>query len=212
MGKDIVQTHLLSSGGRFRSDARVNNNPPAITEFPSNWSPDGKGCVYLQITNGKADLATVKTSGNATPTVLKGNVNWFLLPDWSSTGEWITYHDDRGAELISPDGKTGKSLGNINTRYLAFSRDGKKLYGIGADESKAALIEVDLATLKMKIIRELGEEWQPHDDLLPAIRLSLAPDGKSFVYAVSKTQENIWMLQGYRQPVLLERIRDLINK
>jgi hypothetical protein len=58
----------------------------------------------------------------------------------------------------------------------------------------------------------MGEEWEPDDDLLPGIRLSLAPDGKSLVYAVSKTQENIWMLQGYRQPGWRERIRDLINK
>ena len=109
----VIQLWVSALAGG--SPSRLTNNPPAIAEFPSNWSPDGKGYVYLQVTNGKVDLATVKTSGNATPTVLKGNVNWFFLPDWSPTGEWITYHDDRGAELISPDGKTGKSLGNINT-------------------------------------------------------------------------------------------------
>jgi hypothetical protein len=27
-----------------------------------------------------------------------------FLPDWSPTGEWITYYDDAGAGLISPDG------------------------------------------------------------------------------------------------------------
>ena len=206
----VIQLWISSLAGG--SPARLTNNPSSIAEFPSNWSPDGKEYVYLQRSNGKDDLATVKTSGNATPTVLKANVNWFLLPDWSPTGEWITYHDDRGAELISPDGKTGKSIGNVSTAYLAFSKDGKRLYGIGFEGNKAPLIEVDLATLKTKVIKELGEEWQPRDDLLPAIRLSLAPDGKSLVYAVSKTQENIWMLQGYRRPGWLERIRDLINK
>jgi hypothetical protein len=157
-------------------------------------------------------LATVKTSGNATPSVLKGNVSSFFLPDWSPTGEWITYHDDRDWELISPDASTVKSLGDIRTYYLAFSKDGKKLYGIGPEEDKAPLFEVDLATLKTKAIKELGAGWEPDEDLLPAIRLSLAPDGKSLAYAVSKTQENIWMLQGYRQPGLLERIGDFINK
>ena len=206
----VIQLWVSALAGG--SPARLTNNPPAIAEFASNWSPDGKEYVYLQVTNGKVNLATVKTSGNATPTVLKRDVNTLFLPDWSPTGEWITYHDDRDWELISPDASTVKSLGDIQTYYLAFSKDGKKLYGIGPDEDKAPLIEVDLATLKTKVIKELGVGWEPDDDLLPAIRLSLAPDGKSFVYAVSKTQENIWMLQGYRQPGLLERIGDFFNK
>jgi serine/threonine protein kinase len=206
----VIQLWVSALGGG--SPARLTNNPPAVAEFPSNWSPDGKEYVYLQVTNGTVELATIKTSGNAPPTILKRNVDWFLLPDWSPTGQWITYHDSGGAELISPDGKSGKPVGDLKTHYLAFSKDGKKLYGIEYGEGKAPLIEVDLATLKKKVIKELGAEWEPKDDLLPGIRLSLAPDGKSLVYAVSKTHENIWMLEGYRQPGLLERIRDLMHK
>jgi Tol biopolymer transport system component len=206
----VIQLWVSALAGG--SPARLTNNPPAIAEYASNWSPDGKEYVYLQVTNGVVGLATVKTRGNAAPTVLKANVSWGLLPDWSPTGEWITYHDDRGVELISPDGRSVKSLGDIKTDYLAFSKDGKKLYGIKDDEDKAPLIEVDVATLKTKVIKELGEAWEPDEDLFPAIRLSLAPDGKSLVYAVSKTQDNIWMLQGYRQPGRLERMRNLMNR
>jgi len=67
---------------------------------------------------------TVKTSGDATPSVLKKDIDELYLPDWSPAGDWITYRDDRGWNLISPDGKTAKFLGKIETRYLAFSRDG----------------------------------------------------------------------------------------
>jgi Tol biopolymer transport system component len=206
----VIQLWVSALAGG--SPARLTNNPAAIAEYASNWSPDGKEYVYLQVTNGKVDLATVKTSGNATPTMLKANVYSNFLPDWSPTGEWITYQDDRGAAMISPDGKSVKSLGNIKIYYLAFSKDGKKLYGIKYGDEKNPLIEVDVATLKTKVIKELGVEWEPDDDLWPSIRLSLAPDGKSLVYTVSKTQENIWMLQGYRQPGLLERVGDFISK
>ena len=79
---------------------------------------------------GKTSLMMVKTSGNAAPVVLREGVNKGSLPDWSPAGDWITFNDDKGWNLISPDGKTSKSLGKIGTRYLAFSKSGKLLYGM----------------------------------------------------------------------------------
>jgi eukaryotic-like serine/threonine-protein kinase len=194
----IIELWVSSLAGG--SPVRLTNNPPAIGEYGSNWSPDGKDFAYLQTHADKADLMTVKTSGNASPEVLRGNIDWYFLPDWSPTGEWITFHDDEGAELISPNGKNLRSLGKLQTLYLAFSKDGKKLYGIKFDQGTISLFSVDPNTVKTKVIKVLGQEWAPNDDLLPAVRFSFAPDGKTFVYAISKTQDDLWMLQGYRQP------------
>jgi Tol biopolymer transport system component len=191
------------------SPVRLTNSPPAIAaENASNWSPDGKEYVYLQSHDDKADLMTVRTSGNASPVVLRRNVLWYFLPEWSPTGEWITFRDDEGVELISPNGKNLKSLGKLQTSYMAFSKDGKKLYGIKFEEGKSLLFSVDPTTLKTKVIKEIAKEWVPNDDLWPSIRFSLAPDGKSLVYAVSKNQEDLWMLQGYRQPGWFGRFSD----
>lgn len=148
---------------------------------------------------------TVKTSGNATPSVLKDLGEGYYLPDWSPAGNWITYRDDRGWNLISPDGKSTKSLGKIDTDYLAFSKDGKLLYGIQtgdteADQDRATLFSLDPVTLRQKTIRELGKEFRPSSSWIPGIRFSLSPDGKSFVYGTAKERIDIWMLQGYRQP------------
>ena len=184
-------------------------------EVGGSWSPDASSFAYLRDQNGVRTLMIVKTSGNTTPVVLKERVRGYL-PDWSPTGEWITYRDRNGWWLISPDGKTSKSLGKIETRYLAFSKDGKLLYGIetsevGGQPDRATLFSLDPSTLKRTVIKELGKELAPQSRFLPSFRFSLAPDGKSFVYPTAYYREDLWMLTGYRQPGWRARIADLFG-
>jgi serine/threonine protein kinase/WD40 repeat protein len=176
----------------------------AGSEFGSVWSPDGTRFAYLQFESGKPSLAVVRTSGSAAPVVLKKDVQRDL-PDWSPAGDWITYRDEKGWNLTSPDGKTAKFLGNIETDYLAFSKDGKLLYGIQtgeteADQDRATLFSLDPITLKQKVIKELDKDLRPSSNFRESIRFSLAPDGKSFVYSTEKFRLDLWMFQGYRQP------------
>jgi hypothetical protein len=157
----------------------------------------------------------VKTSGNAAPVVLREKV-MHNRPDWSPVGDWITFRDDKGWNLISPDGKTAKFLGKIETRYLAFSRDGKLLYGIRwseneADQNRFTLFSLDPLTLKQKVIKELSTDFWPDSPWSAGVRFSLAPDGKSFVYGTHNERMDLWMLQGYRQPGWWGRISDALN-
>jgi hypothetical protein len=83
------------------------------------------------------------------------------LPDWSRTGDWITYRDGKGWNLLSPDGKTSQFLGKIGAPYLVFSRNGKLVYGIeGAGNlselAPQTLFSVDISTLKRKDIKQLA--------------------------------------------------------
>jgi eukaryotic-like serine/threonine-protein kinase len=184
-------------------------------EFGGSWSPDGSRFVYQELQAGKLSLMMVKTSGNVAPIVLRQNV-FQALSDWSPLGDWITYQDEKGWSLISPDGKTSKFLGKIDTASLAFSKDGKLLYGIRtgeteADKDRASLFSLDPATLRQKTIKELGKDLQPGARLNPGIRFSLAPDGKSFVYSTAHPRLDLWMLQGYRQPGWLSRLSDALR-
>ena len=52
----------------------------------------------------------VKTSGNARPSVLKKNIPWAVLPDWSPTGEWITYRDKNIADVLAMSVDDGGSI------------------------------------------------------------------------------------------------------
>jgi len=188
------------SGG---APVRLTNADPSA-EYGGSWSPDGKKFVYLQVQGGKDSLMIAASSGRATPAALVKSVLEYL-PEWSPDGNWITYRDDKGWNLISPDGKRVKFLGKIETAYLAFSKDTKQLYGIrtwenGIDQQHATLFSLDLATLRQRAIKELGKDMQPASSLQPGIRFSLAPDGKSFVYGTAQYGDELWRLLGYRQP------------
>jgi Tol biopolymer transport system component len=210
-GNRIIYTRIDNAGvTRLWISSLAGGSPVRLTSFERDseyggvWSPDGTRFAYLQILAGRQSLMTVKTSGNATPTLLKDLGEGYYLPDWSPAGNWITYRDDKGWNLISPDGKTAKFLGKIDSHYLAFSKDGRLLYGIqtgtGADEDHPMLFSLDPATGKQKTIRDLGREFRPSSTWVPGIRFSLSPDGKSFVYGTVKERIDIWMLQGYRLP------------
>lgn len=177
-------------------------NVEADGESCGAWSPDGSRYVYLQVESGKKSLMTVKTSGNAAPIELRKDVS-FYPPDWSPAGDWITFRDEKGWNLISPDGKTTKFLGKIATNHLAFSKDGKLLYGIQtgdteADRDRATLFSMNPVTLRQNVIKELGKDLRPGSYFTPGIRFSLAPDGKSIVYSTVKQRSDLWMLRGYR--------------
>ena len=211
-GNRVIYTRVDDEGvTRLWISSLAGGTPVRLTnmehdsEYGGAWSPDGSRFVYLQILNGKQSLVGVKTNGNATPTVLKNLGEGYYLPDWSPAGNWITYRDDKGWHLISPDGKSTQDLGKIDTDYLAFSKNGQQLYGIQtgeteADQDRAILFSLDPATGKQKAIRDLGKDFRPSSSWVPGIRFSLAPDGKSFVYGTAKERIDIWMLQGYRQP------------
>ena len=109
----------LSGGAPIRL---TNTDTDTSGECCGSWSPDGSRFVYLHTQAGKHWLMTVKTSGNAVPVMLKEVTRY--IPDWSPVGDWITYQDEKGWSLISPDGKTSKFLAKIETRYLAFSKMG----------------------------------------------------------------------------------------
>jgi serine/threonine protein kinase len=52
------------------------------------------------------------------------------------------------------------------------------------------------------IIAVYGKDLIPTANLIPGIRFSLAPDGKSMVYSTTKDRIDLWMLTGYRRPGL----------
>jgi Tol biopolymer transport system component len=169
------------------------------------WSPDGRRFAYLQVSGKSMGLAIVTVGSAERPIVLR-QVVWGSLPDWSPTNEWISFQDESGWNLISPDGKTVKSLGKISTQHLAFSRDGKQLFGVRQEHSRVTLFSIDLATLKVKDIRELDEDLAPASDYGPGIRFSVAPDGKSIAYSAADMKSSLWLLEGFQQPSLLQRL------
>jgi dipeptidyl aminopeptidase/acylaminoacyl peptidase len=135
----------------------------------------------------------VKATGQATPILLKSGVLGAHIPSWSPDGKWIAF----GQELISADGKTTRSLGDRGSQHYVFSADSRLVYGIRTVGDHNSLFSVDIATGVEKVLGDWGKSFTPSSSLGPGIRFSLAPDGKSFVYAVVKRSSNLWMLEGF---------------
>jgi serine/threonine protein kinase len=194
-GEWVIWISSLAGG----PPVRLTNTTITGDEYPASWSPDGGRIVYLQSTGGTFSLMICKTSGQATPVELRSHIG-LLLPDWSPTGEWISFEDDSGWNLISPDGKSTRALGKIDTPHLTFSKDGRTLYGIRADGEHEYLFSLDIASSRMKTIGDVGTEFVPRSFLNPGVRFSLSPDGKSILYPTYSSKTSLWMLEGFDAP------------
>ncbi len=121
---------------------------------------------------GKSVVLLIVNVGSAEPpTVLRRDVSG-ALPDWSPTGEWISFQDEGGWNVISPDGKTIKALGKISTQHLAFSKDSKQLFGVREEHTNATLFSLDLVTSQIKDLRDLGHELSQHRTMAQASGLA----------------------------------------
>ena len=169
--------------------------------YASGWSPDGTRFAFFQTTGGNLDLAVVKATGNAAPEIIRTRTGGGL-PDWSPDGQWLTSADEKGLwHLISPDGKRERELGEISSSYLAFSRDGRSLFGIRSAAGELSLIAYDLDTSTMRAIKALDKSLAPVTGLNPGRRYTLTPDGKSLAYSVRRNPiEEIWRMPAFKAP------------
>lgn len=190
-GESVIWISSLAGGPPVRlTTAKAN-------ERIGSWSPDGARFVYAYSAGGSGSLMICKTSGQATPVEFISGRG--ALPDWSPTGEWITVGGRSGWNLISPDGKSTRELGKIDSQHLSFSKDGQTLYGIRAEGEHQYLFSLTLDG-RMKTIGDVGAEFAPRSYLSPGIRFSVAPDGRSVLYPTYSTKTSLWMLEGFGAP------------
>jgi Tol biopolymer transport system component len=197
-GSRVAYTRLEVQGtAKLWMSSAAGGAPVRVTsdqsssEFPGSWSPDGSMFVYLAIRSGKVDLMKVKMSGQAAPTLVKSDLNC-ETPSWSPAGDWLQCGD----HLISPDGQTVHDLPDLPTQNYAFSKDGKLVYGLREEADRTVLYSLTIATNAQKTIGSFGREFRPGSNLHPAVRFSVAPDGKSFVYTAGTFSSNLWLLTG----------------
>jgi eukaryotic-like serine/threonine-protein kinase len=204
-GDRLAYTRIATSSDASIWISSLAGGPPVRLSNTSEgedmaaWSPDGGRIAYVQYSKGGTpSIMICKTSGQATPVELRSKARG--LPDWSPTGEWITFHDDSGWNLISPDGKSTRALGKINTQHLSFSRDGQTLYGIRIEKDHRYLFSLSVAGNQMKTIGDVGTEFEPRSYVTPGVRFSLSPDGKSVLYPAYSSKTSLWMLEGFDAP------------
>ena len=178
-------------------------------EVAGAWAPDGSAVAYIQFAGATGALMTVKASGEATPAMLRDSAGG-RVPSWSPDGRWILYREDHGGgwDLISPDGKSQRQIGEPKALAMTFSADSKKLYGIRVDRAKRTLFSLDLATDNSTTIGEIARDFTPGSFSNPGVRMSLSPDGKSILYPAFRRSRNLWMMEGFDGLNWRERLRE----
>jgi dipeptidyl aminopeptidase/acylaminoacyl peptidase len=205
-GTRVIFVSVETSGGGRLWEASVAGGAPVrlvdsseatTKQFAGDWSPDGKQFAFMSVEReGKNSLRVVRTTGGAASQKLVDGV--YGVISWMPDGKWIAYPDDNSRwHLISPDGKQHRDLGIIKTDNLGFSKDSKTAYGIREEGGKLFLFSLDVETAKLHDIKPLDSSLQPRSPLNPAVRFTLAPDGKSFAYSIAKPESSVWMLQGF---------------
>ncbi|MGH9472227.1 MAG: protein kinase domain-containing protein [Terriglobales bacterium] len=190
------------SGG---APQRLTDNPPDTLEFGGAWSPDGSQFALLesgpQTGNKNAAVAVVSTGGQAAPTIIANDADSYV-PNWSPTSQWIVYRADNAQwTLISPDGKQRRVLAKIDSPAMAFSSDGRTLYGIrpdGAHHGVQQLVSISVAGGPIHVIATLSPEDAPQSLSNPGTHFTLTPDGKSLTYSILKPISNLWLITGLR--------------
>jgi len=200
-------------GGLWMS--AVSGGPPvrlvkgsSALESQGSWSPDGNWYVYLSQEKGRQSLNKVKTTGQATPVVLKTDVKLSARGAmWSPANDWILY-SDAGVKLISPDGQTTRDVSPVSALVYAFSADGRTIYGprqpvrLGPME----LFSMNVTGGSEKTIGSLARDYVPAASSNPGLRLSLTPDGKSLTYSITRTSSNLWLMDGLQSVRVRQRL------
>jgi serine/threonine protein kinase/Tol biopolymer transport system component len=181
--------------------------PARLTQAPMDhyspaWSPDGRWLAFLLFEGGVQKLARSRVGSSHPPRVLvEGDVD-SEIPAWSPSGDWIAYASEEGVSLVDPDGgKAERLLANVQRRAqsaLLWSRDGASIYTVALEEDGAPqLLSIDVQSGAVKHIVSYGAASRFGTPFAPALRFTLAPDGRSFLATVRRFRMDLWLLEGF---------------
>ena len=175
--------------------------PVAVTksdsfEFGPAWSPDGNWLTFFSSAGG---LMKVRVGGTEPPVMLRKDL-CRNPATWSPDGRWIACSVDGGVELLSPDGKQTRRVGNRSS-WVTWSSDSRQLYALSqGDGAKWLLDSIDVASGTERTISDLGSQYLFASANGSSFVLSLSNDHTSLAASVINYQTDIWMLEGFAQP------------
>jgi Tol biopolymer transport system component len=203
-GSRIAYTALMAGGGRRRSLAisPVGGGTPTVISdgYAPAWSLDGITIAFLWVKpDGTIPLATIRVGSDDPPMEIGGQRVGLGAPEWSPNGLWIAVPSLRGVEITSPDGKEQRTIPGSAGGALVWSRDSKTIYQLMFQMPQPGLYAIDVATGAIRKLADYDLSFQPllENANTGGVRLSLSPDGKSFVTAVATNQADLWILDGF---------------
>jgi len=163
------------------------------------WSPDGRWISYGRMNGGQWKLAKIRALPGAAPVIL-ADAEGVTGTAWSPAADWILYRAGNSLDLISPDGKTKRTLSSRPFMVYNFSKRDGKVYGIFHNTTGTGtewqLYEVNVTTKAEKLLAPV--DLPPSTGSLSA--LSIHPDGKRALTSIAEWPFQIWMLEGFERP------------
>lgn len=205
-GSRIAYTAVLVGGNQRRNLAisPAGGGEPTIigNGYAPTWSPDGSRIAFQWLKpDGRQPIATLRVGSNDQPVEFQPPLPpTNSAPEWSPDGKWVAVSHNFGVILASPDGSDRKFFDEPRGSALLWSRDSKTLYGLSFQGRPPTLSALDIETGKVRKIAEYPTlEFQPLLDnaYTGSFRLTMSPDGKSFVAAVATNQADLWILDGF---------------
>jgi eukaryotic-like serine/threonine-protein kinase len=180
------------------SPVRLTGDESEGFELSPTWSPDGNWIAYATIAHGEPLTRMKRVGSQEAPVDL---LHQGCAPRWSPKGDWIICGDTRdGFKLVSADGSKQKVFPHIFDIGSTWSADGSTIYGISRTPDGSRLQELNLQTGAVRSIRDFGPETRFETNMAHSLRLSLAPDGKSFSTTTLQAKSDLWMLEGFWKP------------
>ena len=196
-GSHRVATIWLSpaQGG---SPVRLTGEGSDELEIAPTWSPDGDWVAYATMARGEPLTRMMRVGSQEAPVDLLHNI---CSPRWSPRGDWIICGDTpEGFKLVSADGANTKVFPHIFDVGSTWSADGSLIYGLTHSPEGTRLQSLNIQNGKVRSIREFAGDVRFETNLGHSLRLSMAPDGKSFSTTTLQAKSDLWMLEGFPKP------------
>ena len=182
----------LTSGG-----APVPLLPPSHEGYQSapTWSPDGQWIAYTEWKDQQWTLAKVRVGSGEPPTVLRNDGVPNATPHWSPANDWITWENERGFVLVSPEGETERLLTRDQWIAHTWSKTGREIYGIrDSEDLHLQVVAVDARSAQTRVLADLGSSPPVNN---PVKGLSISADGRTLVTSmIGRIAGDVWLLDG----------------
>jgi Tol biopolymer transport system component len=153
-----------------------------------SWGPTG--ILYLRPGNRNFHILDPSTEEER-PLVEDDSVGWMFTPSYSPDGKKVAVSWNRrpdGLWLISLEDSSQVLLYEGGVRPVGWSPDGNWIYAWHEEDRKIVIVPVSGGDAK-----SLGESSFEGT----VVDYSMTPDGKRFVFAVSETQSDVWLVENF---------------
>jgi hypothetical protein len=137
--------------------------------------------------------------GSSDPPQILGSMgDAFSVLAWSPDGRWIAHDHPDGLSVTAADDGTSRVLAaGLRLRAIAWSAEGRTLYGLVTDVEGSRIVAIDAGSGAVRLARRLPDGLTVVTPVSPALQMTLDAGGTKLLTTVLRSQSDIWMMEGF---------------